>query len=139
MAEPPISVGRSRKMNSASTTFLGNGAPMDFAKGVSLLRSAAGQGEARGLRNYTAIDYTSFFNNKKLLKAPALTIVLQQGLAAKGFLPSGQADGQWTDAIAAAIDRFKAAENISDKGVSLRVLDRLGVVDALSLHLKRDS
>jgi peptidoglycan hydrolase-like protein with peptidoglycan-binding domain len=41
---------------------------------------------------------------------------IQQALAAKGYLPAEQANGQWTDASSAALKRFQADQNIDATG-----------------------
>jgi len=48
---------------------------------------------------------------------------IQSALAAKGYLPSEQASGQWNDASADALKRFQADQN----------LDPTGKINSLSL------
>jgi hypothetical protein len=48
---------------------------------------------------------------------------IQQALVAKGYLPTAQANGQWTDASADALKRFQTDQN----------LDATGKINSLSL------
>jgi hypothetical protein len=48
---------------------------------------------------------------------------IQKALAAKGYLPAEQANGQWTDASADALKRFQTDQNI----------DATGKINSLSL------
>jgi hypothetical protein len=59
---------------------------------------------------------------------------IQDALAAKGYLPSDQATGQWNDASADALKRFQAAQNIESTGR----INSLSLI-ALGLGPKRDS
>ena len=108
----------------------GRGTAMNFAKGVTLIRTAAEQNNEQAILNYTGTDYTTLFDGND-----ALTGILEKGLIAKGVLGPQEAEGHWNAQIPAAIDKFKAMEKLQDKGISLRVLNDLGVVDELSAHM----
>jgi Putative peptidoglycan binding domain len=58
---------------------------------------------------------------------------IQEALAAKGYLPSDQATGQWNDASVDALKRFQAAQNIESTGR----INSLSLI-ALGLGPKRD-
>jgi hypothetical protein len=61
--------------------------------------------------------------------------ILEKGLIAKGLLAPQDAQERWNTKIPVAIDKFKQMAKFLDKGITLRVLTRLGVVDELSAHM----
>jgi len=105
----------------------GHGTPKIFARGVALIRAAAEQKNDQAMLNYTGTDYTVFFDGDD-----DLATVLEKGLTAKGALNADDAEKRWSAKIPAAIERFKSSSHIVDKGITLRVLSELGVVDDIS-------
>ncbi len=59
---------------------------------------------------------------------------IQEALAAKGYLPPDQANGQWNDASIDALKRFQAAQNIDSTGK----INSLSLI-ALGLGPKHDA
>ena len=108
----------------------GQGTPMNFAAGLALIRAAAEQNNARALLNYAGTDFTDLFDDND-----TLTGILEKGLVAKGALAQQDAQAHWNANIPAAFDRFKQMAKLTDKGITLRVLNALGVVDELSAHM----
>jgi TPR repeat protein len=108
----------------------GRGTPMNFAKGVALIRAAAEQKNDQAALNYAGTDYTVFFDGND-----ALASILERGLVTKGALSPRDVQGHWNTNIPAAFSRFKQMANLSDTGITLRVLSALGVVDALSAKM----
>jgi tetratricopeptide (TPR) repeat protein len=124
-------VGWAWSQNNLGVLYLyGRGAPMNFAKGVALIRAAAEQNNEQALLNYTGKDFSVLFDSDDVL-----TGILEKGLMAKGALAPQDAQGQWNAKIPAAIDKFKQIAKLSDKDITLRVVNALGVVDELSAHL----
>jgi TPR repeat protein len=114
-------------------TLYGRGVPLDFEKGVDLIRAASEQGNTDAIRNYTGTDLLSLFNDDDQFAG-----ILADTLAAKGFLDTlTTVNRTWSPELSGAVEAYKKAEQISDKGVTLRVLDRLGVLAQLSNTMKR--
>ena len=103
---------------------------MNFAKGVALIRAAAEQNNEQALLNYTGKDFSILFDSDDVLAG-----ILEKGLIAKGALAPQDAQERWNTKIPAAIDKFKQIAKLPDKGITLRVLNELGVVDELSTHM----
>ena len=59
---------------------------------------------------------------------------IQQALAAKGYLPTEQATGQWNDSSTDALKRFQSAQNLDATGK----INSLSLI-ALGLGPKRDT
>jgi TPR repeat protein len=120
------SLGNAWSMNNLGVMYLhARGTDLDVLHGVRLLRAAAQQNNPQALINYLDTDFMSLFEEEPLRK------VLQRVLTAKGYLPTDATEVS-NDTLRAAVENFKSATGIGDKSVSLRVLDRLGVLDALS-------
>ena len=92
------------------------GVPMDFGKGVALLRAAAEQNHPRARVTYGETDYASLLENR-----PVAMLVVQ-ALAARGLLKPEDVIGQLGPAAQLALEEFKNQNDIPDKGVTLRVL-----------------
>jgi hypothetical protein len=113
-------------------TIYGRGVPPDFERGVDLVRAASEQGNADAMRNYTGTDFTTLFSDDDIFAG-----ILESTLVGKGFLSADKIKGKWSPELLSAIESFKMAERISDVGITLRVLDRLGVVAQLSAVMKQ--
>lgn len=112
--------------------------PPDFAKGVALIHAAAerdsGEGSAEEAAQkahftYAEQDFSILFDTAN--DAQRATI-LERALATKGFLKREDMQGGWSTALSNAVDVFKRAESLPEKGVTLRVIDKLGIVDEVS-------
>jgi tetratricopeptide (TPR) repeat protein len=110
----------------------GRGIEMDFARGVRLIKIAAEQNNAHATINYTQTDFTIIFEDN-----PVRTKILEQALIAKGLISSNEANGKFGTSIIVAIDKLKKSTQLSDAGISLRVLDRLDALDSLSAVIKK--
>jgi len=108
----------------------GRGTPMNFANGVALIRAAAEQNNEQAVLNYTGKDFGVLFDGND-----GLAGTLEKGLIAKSALAPGDAHERWNAMIPAAVDKFKQMADLPDKGITLRVLTELGVVNELSAHL----
>jgi hypothetical protein len=104
----------------------GEGTARNFALGVRFIREAADQNNRQAIVSYTKTDFTSLFDN-----SPNRAALLEQALLGKGYLKSNAVEEKWTAALSEAIEAFKSENNLTEKGITLRVLDRLGVVDSL--------
>jgi tetratricopeptide (TPR) repeat protein len=105
----------------------GRGVPLNFKRGVELLRAAAEQNNANAKRNYEGQDFSILFKDNS-----ARAKIVQNALVERGFLQPADVDGVWGSPTEAALESFKRSAQISDPGLSLRVIDRLGIVDQIS-------
>jgi TPR repeat protein len=80
----------------------GRGTPMNFAKGVTLIRAAAEQNNDQALLNHSGTDFHVLFDGNDTLAA-----ILERGLVGKGVLALQDVQGRWNANIPAAWDRFK--------------------------------
>jgi TPR repeat protein len=108
----------------------GRGTPVNFAKGVALIRAAAEKNNDQAALNYAGTDYNVFFDGNDKLAS-----ILETGLVAKGALAPQDVQGRWSAKIPMAFDRFKQAAKLPDKGITLRALNALGVVDKVSAQM----
>jgi TPR repeat protein len=141
-----VALGWAWSQNNLGENFLaGRGVTMDFAKAVPLLRAAAerGAGQAgaedavkQANINYARSDYTSWFDD------PAFASILEKALITKGFLDQAKAQKKWNPKLSDAVQAFKKSAILPEKGVTLRVLDQLGVVgdfsDMVKLKIKNN-
>jgi tetratricopeptide (TPR) repeat protein len=128
-------LGWASSQNNLGVSYLeGKGTEINIAKGVSLLRAAADQNNKDAVKNYTDTDFTVLFED-----APINEDLLESALVAKGFLRSpvarrernDDAQGKLPRILVDALDSFKKSQQLTDHGITLRVLDRLGVADEL--------
>jgi TPR repeat protein len=103
------------------------GVPVDFERGVGLLRSAAEQNNEQAITNYAREDFATIFEG-----SPVRVAIVEKALVNLGFLLASNVTGNWGPALATAIDEFKVSAKLPEKGVTLRVLDRLGVIAEIS-------
>lgn len=101
--------------------------PMDFIRGVSLLRGAASRNNRQAIINYAEQDFRVIFND-----SPERVKLVEQSLIGRGFLQSAHASDTWTPNLDAALDAFKRSQRLDDEKVTLQVLDRLDVIAPLS-------
>jgi hypothetical protein len=119
-------LGYSWSMNNLGNRYIGRGPHHDFEGGVALLRQAAERGNEQALVNYIQTDMSRIFTNA----APAR--ILESALIERGFLDAGLASGTYGPPTAGALEAFKKANGLDEKGASLRVLDNLGIIPAIS-------
>lgn len=74
------------------------------------------------------------WRNRQLAPTPERYKQIQEALAAKGYLPPDQANGQWNDTSAAALKKFQTDQNIDPSGK----IDSLSLI-ALGLGPKHDT
>jgi TPR repeat protein len=102
----------------------GRSAALDHKEGVMWLRKASEQGNPQARVNYTEYDMAPIF------AAPKVVLALQQALARTGFsdLPeTGKLDG----ATMSALSAYKIREGLPAVGISLQVIVKLGLIDAV--------
>ena len=134
-------MGSDFSQNNLAILYLtGRGVPSDFAKAVTLLRAVAERngGEAgadeavkQARANYADEDFTTLFDNA------GPTGILEKALVARGVLRPEDVQGKLSPALSAALDAFKKTAKLPEKGITLRVLDKLGVVAELSASFQK--
>ena len=124
-------IGWAWSQNNLGVLYLyGRGTPLDFAKGVELIRAAAEQNNDQAVINYTGTDFTVLFDGNDQLAS-----ILEKGLVAKSALSRQAMEARWSPKIPAAFDQFKRLAKLPEKGITLRALYALGVVDELSAKM----
>jgi hypothetical protein len=114
-------LGFAHSQNNLGVLYIyGRGVQLDVSKAVQLIRSAAAQNNANAVRNYTQIDFTVVFKD-----SDAWARVLETALVTRGFLPVKNVRGKWSPQLMIAIEEFKKSLQLSDQGITLRVVDRL--------------
>jgi len=108
----------------------GRGVPLDFKRGVELLRAAAAQNNPNARINYQEQDFSTLFRDHR-----ARTAIVQNALVEKGFLAPQDVSGNWGAPTDAALEAFKRAAQLPEKGLTLRMIDKLGIVDKLSANI----
>jgi tetratricopeptide (TPR) repeat protein len=111
-------------------TLYGRGTEMNFAQGVSLLRAAAEQGNDQAMVNYAGTDFTRLFED-----SPIRVSIIEKALVARRLLKPEDLQSEWNGTLLAAVDAFKKSAQLPERGISLRTLDRLGVIDELSASI----
>lgn len=112
-------------------TLYGRGTPPDFAAGVALLRAAFEQGNEQAAVNYAGTDFSVLVED-----SDELIGILRAALVSRGVLAESS-DARWTPTVQAGVEEFKRRVFLPDKGLTLRVMDSLAVVQALSDALAR--
>lgn len=97
--------------------------------GVTPSHSTRTASSRRG-KKYTRTTW----RNRQLAPTPERYKQIQEALAAKGYLPADQANGQWNDTSAAALKKFQTDQNIAPSGK----IDSLSLI-ALGLGPKHDT
>jgi predicted acylesterase/phospholipase RssA/tetratricopeptide (TPR) repeat protein len=101
--------------------------PVQFTRGVALLRAAAEKNNQKAIANYAQQDLRLIFND-----SPDRVTIVERALVDRGFLQPTDVTATWNSSLDAALDAFKRSEHLGEGGVTLRVLDRLGVIVELS-------
>jgi TPR repeat protein len=135
-------LGWASSQNNLGVAFLyGRGVVPDLAKGVALLRSAAERdaGEAGAEEaaqqahvNYAEHDFTNFFDDVDDENSRVYANILERALVTRGLLKAEDVQRKWNPTLSTALEAFKKTAHLPEKGITLRVLDKLGVVDELS-------
>ena len=98
------------------------GVPLDFQKATEMFRLAAEQNNDQGIDNYAKRDFSWLFEG-----VPERTIVLAHALASAGFLTTDDISDRFGPAIQRAVEDFKKKSGLPDPGITLRVIDQLGI------------
>jgi tetratricopeptide (TPR) repeat protein len=107
----------------------GRGVAPDIAQGVSLLRAAAAKGNADAIANYQEADYSTLFED-----SPDRARILETALRDAGFLKPEDVTGMFGPPARQAVEVYKQKAGLSDPGITLRVIDRLGIAAKLQPH-----
>jgi TPR repeat protein len=117
------SLGFAWSQNNLGVMYLAKrGVPIDLEKATEMLRAAVEQNNDQAIVNYTETDYSSLFEG-----VPETTMVLGQALASVGFLKKDDISDRFGPAIRRAVEDFKKKSALPDPGITLRVIDRLGI------------
>jgi TPR repeat protein len=117
------SLGFAWSQNNLGVMYLAKrGVPLDLEKATEMLRAAAEQNNDQAIVNYAETDYSSLFEG-----VPETTTVLAQALASAGFLNKDDISDRFGPAIRRAVEDFKKKSALPDPGITLRVIDRLGM------------
>jgi TPR repeat protein len=98
------------------------GVPLDLERATEMLRTAAAQNNDQATINYTETDYSSLFEG-----VPETTMILAQALASAGFLKKDDISDRYGPEIRRAVEDFKKKLALPDPGITLRVIDQLGI------------
>ena len=118
-------------------TLHGQGTPPHFARGVALIRMAAERGNRQAETNYTDADYELLFvvDKSGVGRSGELAALLREALVQAGsWLPDSAGR---EPSLQSAVALYKARHGMTDTGISLRVLDRLGIVDRMEAVLAK--
>jgi hypothetical protein len=110
----------------------GRGVPLDFKRGVDLLRASAEQNNTNAKANYQGQDFSNLFRDDR-----ARTMIVQNALVERGLLQLQDANGIWGSRTDAALEAFRRSAQLPDRGLTLRVIDRLNIVDKFSATISR--
>lgn len=108
----------------------GSSAAVHKKTGTAAAHSTRTASSRRG-KKYTR---RTTWRNRQLAPTPERYKQIQEALAAKGYLPPDQANGQWSDTSAAALKKFQTDQNIDPSGK----IDSLSLI-ALGLGPKHDT
>jgi tetratricopeptide (TPR) repeat protein len=117
------SLGFAWSQNNLGVMYLAKrGVPIDLEKAAEMFRAAVEQNNDQANVNYAETDYSSLFEG-----VPETTMVLAQALASAGFLNKDDISDRFGPAIRRAVEDFKKKSALRDPGITLRVIDRLGI------------
>jgi TPR repeat protein len=117
------SLGFAWSQNNLGVMYLAKrGVPLDLEKATEMLRAAVEQNNDQAIVNYAETDYSSLFEG-----VPETTLVLAQALASAGFLNKDDISDRFGPAIRRAVEDFKKKSALPDPGITLGVIDRLGI------------
>ena len=102
------------------------GVPNDLEKATEMFRAAVEQNNDQAIVNYTETDYSLLFEG-----VPETTTVLAQALVSAGFLKTNDISDRFGPAIRRAVEDFKKKLALADPGITLRVIDRLGIASKI--------
>jgi TPR repeat protein len=100
----------------------GEGIEPNPSHAVVWFRRALAQGNRQAIVNFTEYDLSPLFTDE-----PRLVKVLQNGLRNAGVTQTPQS-GQLDEPTLASLAAMKRNANIEAKGITLQVMDRLGIV-----------
>jgi TPR repeat protein len=117
------SLGFAWSQNNLGVMYLAKrGVPIDLEKASEMFRAAVEQNNDQAIVNYTETDYSLLFEG-----VPETTMVLAEALASAGFLKKDDISDRFGPAIRRAVEDFKKKSALPDPGITLRVIDRLGI------------
>ena len=108
--------------NNLGVLYLNGGVPFDFKRGVDLLRASAEQNNMAARATYQEQDFSNLFRDDR-----TRTMIVQNALVERGLLQPQDANGTWGSPTDAALKDFKRLAQLPDRGLTLRVIDRLGI------------
>jgi TPR repeat protein len=114
------------KNNLGVLTLYGRGVPQDLEQGIKLIRAAYEAGNEQAAINYESIDFSTLVNDDS-----KRTQILQSALINHGILSVGS-EGIWSPQTMDAIRAFIKKIGGHDTGLSLHVIDQLGIAKQLS-------
>lgn len=109
----------------ATVNMEGTGTPYDMKTGIFWLRKAFEQGNRQALVSYTELDLTPNFEER-----PERVKILQKALRDAGQTGVMQT-GAMDDETLGALEGLRAKVNPGSKGITLQLLDSLGIVATL--------
>lgn len=117
------SLGFAWSQNNLGVMYLAKrGVPLDLERATEMFRIAVKQNNDQATVNYTETDYSSLFDG-----VPETTIILAQALASAGSLKKDDISDRFGPAIRRAVEDFKKKLVLPDPGITLRVIDQLGI------------
>jgi TPR repeat protein len=108
--------------NNLGVLYLSKRPLFDFKRGVDLLRASAEQNNVAARATYQEQDFSDSFRNDR-----TNTVIVQNALVERGLLQPQDANGTWGSRTDAALKDFKQLAQLPDRGLTLRVIDRLGI------------
>jgi tetratricopeptide (TPR) repeat protein len=104
----------------------GRGVMQDLAQGIALLRAAAAKQNADAVANYQETDFSTLFED-----SPDRARTLETALRDAGFLKPEDVTGEFGPPARQAVEAYKQKAGLPDPGITLRVIDRLGIAGKL--------
>jgi len=101
----------------------GEGTDVDMVEAIVWLKRAYAQGNRQAVVNFTEYDVSDLFR-----EIPRIAVVLQRALRKASPTRSALASGRLDESTLAAVDEMKRHAGIRSQGITLELLDRLGIV-----------
>ena len=101
----------------------GEGTDVDMVEAIAWLKRAYAQGNRQAVVNFTEYDVSDLFR-----EIPRIAVVLQRALRKAAPARPALASGRLDEATLAAVDETKRQAGIRSQGITLELLDRLGIV-----------
>ncbi len=94
-------------------------------QGVHWLRRSFEQGNRKALVSYVELDLAPNFDEK-----PWRVKILQKALRDAGYVDVTES-GEMDEETVASVDELKTSFGVQGKGITIQLLDRLGIIEAL--------